>query len=245
MHSLTDVHGQLTYLCSPRRCSVRSARLIMHRCAGTLVHKPQSSRYAPVLRRNFVHSMFPHMSRLHCSRSTSSCISIRDKEFGAFLHPRTRQRLREAQLHTPLVRAVSLPRRTHSRDPVDQKPSKMADSHPWRAEGNLWYRRLRSALYHRAFLPQAGQEVFLPSFLHHPVRTRRAITCPQVTSIFRQHTCFRRVLHYDMFSHHIRSAMDIPPSGILWPRYPATHVPIPHQRRRSSACRQPANARTR
>ncbi len=116
---------------------------------------------------------------IHICRVLSNCpapsrVSLWDEEFVTFSPSGTRKWLREAQLHSSLVRSWPIFLCTYSCFPLDSESSPVQSPYPRPTKGNLWRCRFRASRYHRAFFTSTCSALLPPDLLLYPVR---AIMC--------------------------------------------------------------------
>lgn len=102
-------------------------------------------------------------------------LSFRNQELDIVGLPRSRQWLREIELHPPLVRARALHRRHCARRAVDPKPPSVWPSYPRAAKGGNWCGCLRHPLRYHPDIAQACATNVPPVLLHRSVSRTRSI----------------------------------------------------------------------
>ena len=110
------------------------------------------------------------LRRFHGSRAASSRLSLCNEELNTFPPSGTRPWIRETELRSSLVWPWNVPCRRHPWFPLDSKSHPISPSYLRSAKRDLWRRRIRTSLHHRAFLPQTGSNLSPPDFLLCSVR---------------------------------------------------------------------------
>lgn len=97
------------------------------------------------------------------------CVPLRDQKFRSFPSSRTREWLREAQLHPSLVRSWHVPLCSHPRLPLDSQSHPIQPPYIGPTKGNIWRCFVFPYRDHCTFLAPTRQALPPPSFLLYSV----------------------------------------------------------------------------
>ncbi len=114
--------------------------------------------------------------RIPCSRPAPDRFPLCDKELDTFSSFGTGKWIRETQLYSPLVGSRNVPGRGHPRFSVDPKSYPIQLTYLGPAKGDLWRRRIGTALHHRSFIAQTCPAFSSPDFLLCSVRAATFIS---------------------------------------------------------------------